>query len=79
MNKGQIKKELQKSKHVYIQSNDPRFNYGNNDVIPLHDHACDTANEQNTGKKRLQVRTHHCGRSRKEWNRTRAFSISYLC
>ncbi len=28
MNKGQIKKELQKSKHVYIQSNDPRFNYG---------------------------------------------------
>lgn len=28
MNKGQVKKELQKSKHVYIQSNDPRFNYG---------------------------------------------------
>lgn len=24
----QVKKELQKSKHVYIQSNDPRFNYG---------------------------------------------------
>jgi len=24
----QIKKELEKSKHVYIQSNDPRFNYG---------------------------------------------------
>ena len=28
MNKGQIKKELQKSKHIFIQSNDPRFNYG---------------------------------------------------
>jgi len=28
MNNVQIKKELQKSKHVYIQSNDPRFNYG---------------------------------------------------
>lgn len=24
----QVKKELQKSKHIYIQSNDPRFNYG---------------------------------------------------
>ena len=24
----QIKKQLEKSKHVYIQSNDPRFNYG---------------------------------------------------
>ncbi len=24
----QVKKELKKSKHVYIQSNDPRFNYG---------------------------------------------------
>jgi len=24
----QVKKELNKSKHVYIQSNDPRFNYG---------------------------------------------------
>ena len=23
-----VKKDLQKSKHVYIQSNDPRFNYG---------------------------------------------------
>ena len=28
MNKVQMKKELQKSKHVFIQSNDPRFNYG---------------------------------------------------
>jgi len=28
MNKVEVKKELQKSKHVYIQSNDPRFNYG---------------------------------------------------
>ena len=28
MNKGQMKKELQKAKHIYIQSNDPRFNYG---------------------------------------------------
>ena len=31
MNKAQehqVKKELQKSKHIYIQSNDPRFNYG---------------------------------------------------
>jgi len=28
MNKVAVKKELQKSKHIYIQSNDPRFNYG---------------------------------------------------
>tara|TARA_R110002073_G_scaffold4333_5_gene28588 strand:+ start:1658 stop:2098 length:441 start_codon:yes stop_codon:yes gene_type:complete len=28
MNKVQVKKQLEKSKHVYIQSNDPRFNYG---------------------------------------------------
>jgi hypothetical protein len=28
MNKGQIKQELKKAKHVFIQSNDPRFNYG---------------------------------------------------
>jgi len=27
----QLKKELQKSKHVFIQSNDPRFNYGFHD------------------------------------------------
>jgi hypothetical protein len=27
-NKAQVKRELQKSKHVFIQSNDPRFNYG---------------------------------------------------
>ena len=27
-NKPLVKKELQKSKHIYIQSNDPRFNYG---------------------------------------------------
>lgn len=27
----QVKKELQKSKHIYIQSNDPRFNYGFHD------------------------------------------------
>ena len=28
MNKVQIKKQLQESKHIFIQSNDPRFNYG---------------------------------------------------
>lgn len=28
VNNNQLKKELQKSKHVFIQSNDPRFNYG---------------------------------------------------
>ncbi len=28
VNKNQLKKELQKSNHIYIQSNDPRFNYG---------------------------------------------------
>ena len=28
MNEVQVKSQLKKSKHIYIQSNDPRFNYG---------------------------------------------------
>ena len=33
------------------------FNNGNNDVISLHGHANNIANEQDSGKKRVQMNT----------------------